>query len=154
MNVKEQLRTKISDQRQRLFSLAKTRNSDYAKRLYKKYMNAQDIQFDTLNAIPAGSQVELPSLVGGKIIVQKHETDDQDVITYTNRWSEGATLIKHYHSDCTEHVQLIEGTLLCIDDDGEESLGPGDHISFAPSEAHAFTALTSAVFVVSFKRVR
>lgn len=86
--------------------------------LYKAFATENDIKFATLAG--ADGEIELPSR-GGYVITNRISGSD-DRLKYHVEFSKGATLLRHFHSDCDEILVNNSNTVFRIE------LGEGDNI--------------------------
>lgn len=86
--------------------------------LYKAYATETDIDFETLSK--GSGKIDLPSK-GGYIVTNRIK-ELSDRLVYEVEFSKGATLLRHYHSDCDEIIVNRSETIFRVE------LGEGENI--------------------------
>ena len=87
-------------------SINKKFNEMYSSILYSKFKDDNDIKFTEMNTIDVGTKYELFTLNGETIITELLSKSD-DIIHYKTMFSSDAILVRHNHSDCEEHIEVL-----------------------------------------------
>ena len=141
---------------QALQSFKETRlvkNEALAEYFFCKFKEGQDVPFSILQNIPVGEALLLPVVYGGAIITTKQFSDRPHEIIYNTKWTAGSTLTLHYHSDCNETIEVLEGDIKIYLRDTSEILKKGDKIEIAAGIPHQVTALHESKLKVSFIKI-
>ena len=129
------------------------KNESLAEYFFCEFKKGEDIPFQILSDIPVGEALVLPVLYGGAIITTKEKESKPNEITYNTKWTSGSTLTMHYHSDCNETIEVIEGTIKLFVDGGTHVLKKGDKIEVAYNILHQVSALKESDLKITFRKI-
>lgn len=130
------------------------KNENLAEYFFIKFQEGQDVPFKLLKDVPIGSALLLPVVYGGAIVTTKEKTDSESRAVYNTRWTSGSTITWHYHSDCNETIEVIEGKVKIFIEGGIYELKKGDTIDIAANRGHQVTALYESQLKLTFNKIR
>lgn len=125
--------------------------------LYRAFKGGDnDISYDVLRK--GNGQVELPA-AGGYIMTTKVALQGDPRLKYIVEFSKGATLLRHYHSDCDELIINNSRSIFRVDIGSNEEissimLNPGSSINILHGTKHQVTNLgDKANLEIYFQRI-
>lgn len=130
------------------------KNEILAEYFFAKFKEGKDVPFEVLKDIPVGEMLLLPVVYGGAIITTREKTLSENKLIYTTKWTAGSTLTLHYHSDCNETIEVIEGTIKIYFQGTENILKVGDKVEVSSGVLHQVTALSKAKLQIIFRKTR
>ena len=130
-------------------------NRLFAELFYQKFKVSDDVTFDFLKQAPDDEEIQLPSVASGVISTKKDKQMISNELIYNTRWSSGATLLNHFHSDCEETIKAIKGSFLVIIENKEKFIiEEGEKILIAAGLSHQTSSLEKVHAQIIFKKVK
>lgn len=130
------------------------KNESLAEYFFCKIKEGKDVPFNILEVIPVGQALLLPVVYGGAIITTRQEPRTNRELVYNTKWTAGSTLTLHYHSDCREVIEVIEGKVKVFLEQGTYILSKGDTIEVSENTLHQVTALCESELKITFTKLR
>lgn len=130
------------------------KNETLAEYFFCKFQDGKDVPFKILRKIPVGEALLLPVVYGGAIITTKENSVKPNEIVYNTKWTSGSTLTLHYHSDCNEVIEVVEGKIRVFVQGSTHTLNKGDTIEVANNILHQITALYESELKITFRKVK
>lgn len=129
------------------------KNERLAEYFFCKFKEGKDVPFQVLQNIPIGEALLLPVVFGGAIITTKEKSPTPSQLIYNTKWTSGSTLTLHYHSDCNEVIEVLEGKVKVFLQGTEHILGKGDRMEISNNVLHQITALYESELKITFRKV-
>ena len=129
------------------------KNESLAEYFFCKFKEGKDVPYKILKNIPVGQALLLPVVQGGAIITTKEGSTKPNQIVYNTKWTSGSTLTLHYHSDCNEVIEVIDGKIKVFIQGNTHVLNKGDIIEVAHTILHQITALYESELKITFLKV-
>ncbi len=130
------------------------KNEALAQFLFSKFKDGKDVPYNILRKIPLGEALLLPVVFGGAIITTKEFSPRTSEIVYNTKWTSGSTLTLHYHSDCNEIIEVLEGKLKVYIEGTIHILNKGSKVEIGMGILHQITALYESEVKMTFKKLR
>ena len=128
-------------------SINKKFNEMYSSILYSKFKDSKDVKFSDMNKIDVGTKYELFTLNKETIVTELMSKSD-DIMHYKTMFSSDAILVRHRHSDCEEHVKVLNDSTFKIivgskklNTYTEHIMHTGDTITIERGISHQFVNL-------------
>lgn len=129
------------------------KNERLAEYFFCKFKEGKDVPFQVLKDIPVGEALLLPVVFGGAIVTTKEKSLSSTQLIYNTKWTSGSTLTLHYHSDCNEVIEVIEGKIKVYIQGTEHILKVGDKIEVSSGILHQITALYESELKITFRKI-
>lgn len=129
------------------------KNESLAEYFFCKFKEGKDVPYKILKDIPVGQALLLPVVYGGAIITTKEGSPRPNQIVYNTKWTSGSTLTLHYHSDCNEVLEVLEGKVKVFIQGTAHVLNRGDKIEVAHGILHQITALYESELKITFIKI-
>ena len=129
------------------------KNERLAEYFFYKFKEGKDVPYELLKSAPIGEALLLPVVYGGAIITIKEYTANPLESIYSTKWTAGSTLTMHYHSDCTEVMEIKKGSAKVYVKGSTHVLKVGDKLEVGINIAHQITALEESELKITFKQI-
>lgn len=152
-NIIEELKTQRRVALQSFNEVHLVKNETLAEYFFCKFQEGKDVPFKILKDIPVGEALLLPVVYGGAIITTKENITKHNQIVYNTKWTSGSTLTMHYHSDCNEVIEVIDGKIRVFIQGSTHTLQRGERIEVAHNILHQITALYESELKITFRKI-